>query len=187
MQETFVFILHLIVVSTTCHGQIIWTFENDAPLRNHTKLDMTSSAQLQTLDKTLGFCKTVNLLETTILELQKALSTGILTSVDICQCYIRRIQLMDPYLRSVLELNPDAVKIAQEMDEVRKTGESLELMYGIPILVKDNIATGDDMETTAGSMALMGIRPKIDSNVVKLLRKAGAIILGKTNMDEFAL
>jgi len=137
-------------------------------------------------DLKLAFCGNVNLREITITQLQTALTNSQLTSVQLVECYMRRIKAMDPYLHAVLQLNQDAVKIARKLDRQRSAGNYLGPMHGIPILIKDNMATDDNMETTAGSIALLGIKPKQDAVAVQLLRKAGAVILGKANLGEFA-
>ncbi len=124
--------------------------------------------------------------EITIDELQQKMSSGEMTSVEICQKYLDRIKLVDPILKSVIELNPDALKIAQQLDDERKSGKVRGPLHGIPILFKDNIDTGDKMQTTAGSLALEGnIAPK-DAFIIKKMREAGAVILGKTNLSEWA-
>jgi amidase len=129
------------------------------------------------------------LLEATIDELQKKMSSGLLSSRKITEQYLARIKAIDqsgPALRSVVEVNPDALKIADEMDRERKAGKVRGPMHGIPILVKDNIDTGDQMMTTAGSIALLGHKASRDAFVVQQLRKAGAVIIGKTNLSEWA-
>ncbi len=124
--------------------------------------------------------------EITIDELQQKMSSGEMTSVVICQKYLDRIKLVDPLLKSVIELNPDALEIAKQLDEERKAGKVRGLLHGIPILFKDNIDTSDKMQTTAGSLALEGnIAPK-DAFIIKKMREAGAVILGKTNLSEWA-
>jgi len=142
--------------------------------------------ELIKLDKQYGFCKSVNLLEITIIKLQAALASSALSSVDLIRCYTARIRAMDPYLKSVLELNPNADDIALKLDSQRGLGLVLSPLHGIPIFIKENIGTGDSLETSAGSLALLGIKAKEDAEIVKRLRKAGAIILGKVNLSEFA-
>ncbi len=117
------------------------------------------------------------------------LSKGVTTSVELVESYIRRIDDLDrsgPALRSVIELNPDAQRIAAERDAERQRNQLRGPLHGIPILIKDNIATRDAMQTTAGSLSLVGSRPMRDAFVVQKLREAGAIILGKTNLSEWA-
>lgn len=124
--------------------------------------------------------------EITVDELQQKMESGELTSVKICQKYLDRIKQVDPVLKSVIELNPDALEIAQKLDEERKEGRIRGSLHGIPILLKDNIDTGDKMQTTAGSLALEGnIAPK-DAFIIKKMRDAGAVVLGKTNLSEWA-
>ncbi len=125
--------------------------------------------------------------EKTILELQEAMKSGKITSRELTQRYLDRIKDIDPGLKSVIELNPDALKIADELDTDRKKGKVRSMMHGIPVLLKDNIDTADQMRTTAGSLALLEApTPKNDAFIVSQLRKAGAVILGKTNLSEWA-
>jgi amidase len=126
--------------------------------------------------------------EATIAQLQAAMASGKLTSVELTQFYITRIMNLDqngPKVNAVIELNPDAPAMARNADAMRKSGASGPLL-GIPVLLKDNIDTGDKMQTTAGSLALAGAPAKQDSTVAANLRAAGAVILGKTNLSEWA-
>ena len=128
-------------------------------------------------------------LEASIPELQRAMSSGNLSSVALTKAYLRRIDELDrkgPGINSVIELNPDALDIARERDRERKRKELRGPMHGIPVLLKDNIDTADKMLTTAGSLALVGSRPTRDAFLVQRLRDAGAVILGKTNLSEWA-
>lgn len=130
-----------------------------------------------------------DLKEATINMLQDKMESGALTSVAITQWYLQRINDIDksgPRLNSVIELNPDAIRIAEEMDIERKSGKIRGLLHGIPVLIKDNIDTADKMMTTAGSLALEGNKASEDAFIVKKLRDAGAVLLGKTNLSEFA-
>lgn len=130
-----------------------------------------------------------NLEEKTISEFQDALATGTLTARGLAEMYQKRIQALDqdgPALKSVLELNPDALAIADELDEERRTKGPRGPLHGIPILLKDNIATADRMQTTAGSLALLGSQPARDAFVARKLREAGVVILGKANLSEWA-
>lgn len=123
----------------------------------------------------------------TIPELQTLMDSGELNSVQLVVYYLDRIQRYDvDELNSVLELNPEALEIAQALDEERGAGNLRGPMHGIPVLLKDNIATGDDLHTAAGSAALLGWDPDRDAFLVAQLRAAGAIILGKANLSEFA-
>ncbi len=127
--------------------------------------------------------------EATITDLQRMMASGQHTSRSLCEAYIARIAEIDkagPALRSVLELNPDALTIADTLDAERRAGTSRGALHGIPMLIKDNIATADSMQTTAGSLALVGVKPPRDSAVAAKLRAAGAVILGKTNLSEWA-
>ena len=121
--------------------------------------------------------------------LQNQLERGSLTAVALTQACISRIDLIDrsgPRLRSVIELNPDAMAIAEDLDRERQAGKIRSPLHGIPILIKDNIATADSMQTTAGSLAMIGARAPRDAHLVTRLRNAGAIMLGKTNLSEWA-
>lgn len=127
--------------------------------------------------------------EATIDELQARMAAGKLTSVGLTQAYLDRIAALDkagPNLNSVIELNPDALVIARQMDEERSTGNPRGPLHGIPILIKDNIDTGDRMQTTAGSLAMLGNVAQRDAFIVEKLRQAGAVLLGKTNLSEWA-
>lgn len=124
--------------------------------------------------------------EIDIEQLQQKMADGELTAVSLCQQYLDRIDVVDPILNSVIELNPDALKIAAQLDRERQEGQLRGPLHGIPILIKDNVDTGDQMMTTAGSLALMGSSAPDDAFIVKKLRKAGAVLLGKTNLSEWA-
>ena len=127
--------------------------------------------------------------EATVAELQAQMTAGNLTSEQLTQFYITRILALDqngPGVNAVIELNPDAITIAKQMDALRRRGVVLGPLHGIPVLLKDNIGTGDKMQTSAGSFALVG-RPALqDSTVAANLRAGGAVILGKTNLSEWA-
>ncbi len=127
--------------------------------------------------------------EVSISELQDGMGSGRWTARRITELYLERIEEIDrngPMLRSVIETNPDALEIADELDRERASGSVRGPLHGIPILVKDNIATHDRMTTTAGSYALEGSIPPADSGVARILRARGAIILGKANLSEWA-
>jgi amidase len=127
--------------------------------------------------------------EITIDELRSGMKSGKYTARSITEEYIKRIKEIDksgPAINSVLEVNPDALKIADELDKEFKEKGARGPLHGIPVLIKDNIDTADNMNTTAGSLALLGSKPIKDSFVAKQLRAAGAIILGKTNLSEWA-
>ncbi|HZZ75298.1 MAG TPA: amidase family protein, partial [Puia sp.] len=125
----------------------------------------------------------LNLEEITVQELQKKMQSGEESSVSITRAYLERIKEIDkagPMLNAVIELNPDSVRIAEGLDLERKNGKIRGPLHGIPVLVKDNINTGDQMLTTAGSIALDGNHAKEDAFVIKQLRDAGVVLLGKT-------
>jgi amidase len=125
--------------------------------------------------------------EVTIVELQTKMKSGDLSARRLTEMYLERIREIDPKLRSVIETNPDALKIAEKLDKERKRGKVRGMLHGIPILIKDNIDTADRMKTTAGSFALIDAPvPKQDAFIVEKLRKAGAVIVGKTNLSEWA-
>lgn len=124
----------------------------------------------------------------TIAELQARMASGRLTSRRLVELYLRRIQIIDKRvgLNSVLQTNPDAERIASALDRERRRNGPRGPLHGIPILLKDNIDTGDRMQTTAGSLALVGMPALQDSTVAQRLRNAGAVILGKLNLSEWA-
>ena len=127
--------------------------------------------------------------EATIDSLAARMASGETSAVSLASAYLDRIERIDragPALRAVIELNPDAMAIAEERDRERKAGRVRGPLHGMPLLVKDNIATGDRMSTTAGSLGLDGVRAPRDAPLVARLREAGAVILGKTNLSEWA-
>ena len=152
-----------------------------APLRGE-------STARSVLSRTSG-TRTFELQERSVAELQTALTRGELRSRDLVEQYLQRIKSMDrqgPSLRYVLEANPDAAEIAASLDKERSAGRTRGPLHGIPVLIKDNIDTADRMHTTAGSEALAEGRPARDAFLVERLRIAGAIVLGKTNLSEWA-
>jgi amidase len=127
--------------------------------------------------------------EATVAQLQAEMASGRLTSEELTKEYLARIAALDqsgPGVNSVIELNPEALDMAKRADKLRKQGTVLGPLHGIPVLLKDNIDTGDKMQTTAGSFALFGRPAKQDSTVAAKLRAGGAVILGKTNLSEWA-
>jgi len=127
--------------------------------------------------------------EMSIAELQAQLTSGALTARQLTERYLARIEAVDrggPALNSVIEVNPDALTIAAALDAERQAGTVRGPLHGIPILIKDNLDTGDRMQTTAGSLALEGSHAAQDAFVAARLRQAGAVILGKTNLSEWA-
>ena len=138
--------------------------------------------------------KPFELEEVTIAELQDGMKSGKFTARSLVEKYLARIDEIDkpaadkggPALNAIIELNPDALSIAQALDQERKAKGRRGPLHGIPVLIKDNIDTADQMMTTAGSLALVGSKPPKDSFVAQKLRAAGAVILGKTNLSEWA-
>jgi amidase len=127
--------------------------------------------------------------EATIAELQQMMSKGHLSSTQLTEYYLQRIQALDrrgPKVNSVLEINPDAINIALALDEERENKGPRGPLHGIPVLLKDNIDTADKLHTTAGSFALLGPAPPLDATVAARLRAAGAVILGKAGLSEWA-
>jgi amidase len=127
--------------------------------------------------------------EVTVAELQNEMAAGKFSSQELARKYLARIDEVDkhgPALNSLIELNPDALSIADALDKERKDKGPRGPLHGIPVVIKDNIDTGDRMQTTAGSLALLGSRAGKDSFVARKLREAGAVILGKTNLSEWA-
>jgi amidase len=127
--------------------------------------------------------------EATVADLQTKMAAGTVTSEQLTRYYLRRILKLDqkgPGVNSVIELNPEAIRIAEQMDDLRAHGKVLGPLHGIPVLIKDNIDTGDRMQTGAGSLALVGRPALTDSTVAAKLRAGGAVIIGKTNLSEWA-
>ncbi|OAQ99146.1 hypothetical protein LLEC1_02395 [Akanthomyces lecanii] len=134
-----------------------------------------------------GESRLPHLLDATLDELRAGLDAGRFTSVELTKAYIARIHEVNEDLHAITEINPDALDIAAELDRARKSAtEPLSPLHGIPVLVKNNIGTADKMNNTAGSTALLGAKLKQDSTVVRRLRKAGAIILGKANLSQWS-
>ncbi|KAJ5757730.1 uncharacterized protein N7511_006424 [Penicillium nucicola] len=131
-------------------------------------------------------CNGFKLEEATVDQIQAQLTNGTFTSVELLGCYMDRIHQTQPYLNAILQFNPDAFSIAQKLDAERAAGKVRGPLHGIPFIVKDNIASKDRMETTAGSWALLGSVVPRDSHVVHGLRKAGALLLGKGALSEWA-
>ena len=127
--------------------------------------------------------------EATIAGLQEMMTSGKMTSEELVKLYFDRIDKIDqggPGLNAVIQKNPDALAIARDLDKERKAKGPRGPLHGVPVLIKDNIDTADNMETTAGSLALLGSKPAKDAFIVERLRQAGAVILGKTNLSEWA-
>jgi amidase len=129
------------------------------------------------------------LTEKSAVDLVADLAAGRVSTVQLVDAYLRRIEAVDrkgPKINSILELNPEAHALAKQLDEERRAGHLRGPLHGLPVLLKDNIATGDRMQTTAGSLALSGLHAARDARLVQQLRAAGAVIMGKTNLSEWA-
>ncbi|MBX2874243.1 MAG: hypothetical protein KTR30_19140, partial [Saprospiraceae bacterium] len=127
--------------------------------------------------------------EMTIDQMQTGFDAGEFSVESVVQAYLNRIEQLDqggPKVNSIIEVNPEAIDIAKQLDKELKSGNARGPLHGIPIVLKDNIDTHDKMLTTAGSRALLGSRPLQDSWVAAQLREAGAVILGKANLSEWA-
>src|SRR5450830_993830 len=152
-------------------------------------LAATAATATSTLAATPKGSPGSSLLEAGALEQQAAMQAGRITSLALVDQYLARIAAIDkagPRLNAIIELNPDARDIARALDAERRAGKLRGPLHGIPVLIKDNIATADRMETTAGSLALVGAKPPRDAHLVTRLREAGAVLLGKTNPSEWA-
>ncbi|HTO88419.1 MAG TPA: amidase [Thermoanaerobaculia bacterium] len=150
---------------------------------------MARSASAASLSPEAAPDQPFELEEVSIAELRKRLESGQETARSLTEKYTARIEAADrrgPTLRAVLEINPDALAIAETLDQERKAGKTRGPMHGIPILLKDNISTADRMTTSAGSLALEGCTPAADAFVARRLRDGGAVLLGKTNLSEWA-
>ncbi len=159
----------------------------DAGLRDAGLRDATDESAAQQPPR--GTPQAFPYAELTVAQLQERMSKGTLTSRALTAAYLARIAAIDaagPTLRSVIEKNPDALMIADRLDAERKRGEIRGPLHGIPVLIKDNIDTADKMATTAGSLALAGSSAPRDAHIVELLRSSGAVIIGKTNLSEWA-
>jgi len=160
--------------------------------REFLKLSAAGVAVLSLVKKTDAgenvFVETqIELSEISALELQTGMKSGKFSSRMLVENYLERIKEIDPKINSVVEINPDALLIADQMDKERRRGKVRSPLHGIPILIKDNIDTKDKMKTTAGSLALVDApMPERDAFIVTRLRKAGAVIIGKTNLSEWA-
>jgi amidase len=166
----------------------------DVPRRTHMKSPFTCSLFLAALLVSISAAQNQHTVpdkfnEGTVAQLQAEMSSGHLTSEELTKYYLSRIIGLDqsgPGVNAVIEVNPDALVMARNADMLRRRGIVLGPLHGIPVLVKDNIDTGDKMQTTAGSFALVGMPALRDSTVAANLRAGGAVILGKTNLSEWA-
>lgn len=150
---------------------------------------MASPRGLAANPASTGSIRPFELDEVTISDLQGGLASGKFSAAALVEKYLERIEEVDrngPAVNSIIELNPDAPSIAESLDRERKEKGPRGPLHGVPVLIKDNIGTADRMQTTAGSLALVGSRPTQDAFVAQKLRDAGAVILGKTNLSEWA-
>ena len=156
--------------------------------RDFVRLGLAAGAVAATT-QALAASAAPDVLEAGVQEQQAQMKSGKLSATSLAAQYLARIAAIDkagPRLNAIIELNPDALAIAAAMDAERKAGKLRGPLHGIPVLLKDNIATADKMSTSAGSLALDGVRATRDAHVVRQLRAAGAVILGKTNLSEWA-
>ncbi|MBL7699770.1 MAG: amidase [Chitinophagaceae bacterium] len=154
-----------------------------------TGMIMTAIGTAKAQENGIYFEDKFDLNEVTIAELQNKMKSGRLTSKKITSLYLERIKAIDksgPAVNAILQLNPDALNIAEQLDNERKQGNIRGPLHGIPVLVKDNINTADKMMTTAGSLALLNHVALRDAFIIKKLREAGAVLLGKTNCSEWS-
>ena len=124
-----------------------------------------------------------------IAQIQQQMRVGQLSARALTEAYLQRIAEVDqsgPAINSIIEINPDAIEIARRLDDERATGPVRGPLHGVPVLIKDNIDTADSMQTTAGSLALEGRIAARDAHMVERMRAAGAVLLGKTNLSEWA-
>jgi amidase len=157
--------------------------------RDFVRLGLAATAVAGTNNALAASAASTSILDAGVVEQQAAMQAGKLSSHSLVSQYLARIVAIDkrgPRLNSVIELNPDALKIAADMDRERAANKLRGPLHGIPVLLKDNIATGDKMSTSAGSLALAGVRASRDAHVAAQLRAAGAVIIGKTNLSEWA-
>lgn len=137
-------------------------------------------------DLRMGLLKNHDVFEITVADLVQCFERKKFSIVEYVDFCIRRISALNSYLEAVIEINPDALTVAKELDDERESGRPLGSLHGVPVLVKDNMATKDAMQTTAGSWALLGNVVPNDAFTVAMLRKAGAVIIGHANMSEWA-
>src|SRR5438270_958068 len=161
--------------------------------RDFLKISLAATAAMAALPKGLATAQTAagagsfELNEISLDDLRRGLESGRFTARSLTEQYLLRIEAIDkagPRVNSVIEINPDSLAIANDLDKERRAKGVRGPLHGVPVLIKDNIATADRMQTTAGSLALVGSRPPKDSSVAARLRAAGAVILGKTSLSE---
>ncbi|KAG4075771.1 hypothetical protein HA402_003597 [Bradysia odoriphaga] len=175
------------MIRNNCIASDDSTEDVNAEVSEHCPVDPTNEYLID-LDKKHSTCGSqgIDIRELTVSQINEHFRMGTLSSLELTQCYLQRISKMDVHLRSVIETNPDAVVLARRADAERSERSSVSPIHGIPILLKDNIGTADSMQTTAGALALEHLKPIRDAEVVTRLRNAGAIILGKASLSEWA-
>ena len=180
--------LHLICISSSLSSSLISRKEIARALPM--AVNVTSNEP----DLTMPLCHGINIEEATILNLQQHLQQKHFSVEGLTECYLSRISQVNPYTKSVIEVNPDALTIARGLDSKAAAAAAAQAysnqhrspLWGIPFIVKDNIATGDKMQTTAGAKMLEGSKVKGDAEVVRRLREVGAVLLGKGSLSEWA-
>jgi amidase len=185
VRELIVFLFPLFVaISWAANGlpNIMRNLLHQEPYPYSSLQDAANTSELFSMPT----CGSVVLEEATIDQLAGYMSTGRLTSVQILECYMERFNQVDEFINSIIELNPDAKDIAIALDAERAAGHVRGPLHGIPFVIKDNIATKDKMETTAGSLMLVGSFAPRDAFVVAKLRQAGAVLMGKATLSEWA-
>ncbi len=169
-----------------CDGLELEVFSEEPAAAAEGKEEAPKQVVMEEAEVPSQYSESPRLFEVTIAQLQKEMAAGARTAASITESYLADIAAIDADLRSVIETNPDAPKIAAQLDRERAAGQLRGPLHGIPILLKDNIDTADLMQTTAGSLALLGSRPARDATVAAALRQAGAVILGKANLSEWS-
>lgn len=175
----------LLLVPFTESRNVVVRKEGDAGL-NITKFQSKELTRSSATTRKSESYTIPSLIDATVDELAEGLANGAFTSVDLVNAYIARILEVNSTLHVVTEINPDALAIASQLDHERANGTSRGPLHGIPILIKNNIATADQMNNTAGSWSLVGAKVPRDSQVARKLREAGVVILGKTNLSQWA-
>ncbi|KAI9706270.1 MAG: hypothetical protein M1820_004845 [Bogoriella megaspora] len=171
----------------SCNGQNNSCNLFDNPLQDPTPNYFPAADRVGTSNLfPMPLCNGHTIEEATIDQLQDYMSHGTLTALQLASCYLRRVLQVNEYVNDVLELNPDFLAIAAALDAERAAGNVRGPLHGIPFLIKDNIASKDQMETTAGSLALLGSVVPRDAHVVSRLRAAGAVLFGKATLSEWA-
>ncbi len=174
------------LVLAACDGLELEVISEEPAAAAEGKEEAPKQVVMEEAEVPSQYSESPRLFEVTIAQLQKEMAAGGRTAASITESYLADFAAIDADLRSVIETNPDAPKIAAQLDRERAAGQLRGPLHGIPILLKDNIDTADQMQTTAGSLALLGSRPARDATVAAALRQAGAVILGKANLSEWS-